>query len=305
MAPAFRAHGWMSVVRIKSVRSVFLFLSLAAGVVPACGQTEDPLHEALSRVAREASDFWHAAPTFLARETLKQKVIVTSPRDPSATQSGSDRRAPRAKDREIVSYYGFSAYSPAPEALHEFRCIISIDGKALLDTALAREKLRSVLDSRDDRSKRTLLGEFEILGLGSSAIDFGQLILLFTRSNLDKYAFEVRRAALLGADPATVIGFQQRSGPESLHISDAGKKLLSRLEGELWIRKADFAVLRISLTAVRTENKAEIRDEARVEYMPAQGIVLPASVSYRRFVDGELRGENIYEYSDWQRADAR
>jgi len=45
----------------------------------------------------------------------------------------------------------------------------------------------------------------------------------------------------------------------------------------------------------------EIRDEASVEYAPtAAAAVLPASVVYRRYVDNELKVENVSRYSDWQ-----
>lgn len=111
---------------------------------------------------------------------------------------------------------------------------------------------------------------------------------------------------MVGADRALIIRFKQTSGNDSLHISDAGKKVRRPLEGELWVREGDYLPLRITMTAQHLEDKAEIRDEARVEYAPLQsGLVLPAAVTHRRYVADKLYTENIYQYSDWQGADAK
>ena len=73
------------------------------------------------------------------------------------------------------------------------------------------------------------------------------------------------------------------------------------LSGELWVRDSDFMPLRITLNVTRREQHEEVRDEARVDYeLKANGILLPASVVYRRLRNDELSVENVYEYSDWQ-----
>jgi hypothetical protein len=78
------------------------------------------------------------------------------------------------------------------------------------------------------------------------------------------------------------------------------------LSGQLWVRESDYQPLRITLTATRQLESEEIRDEASVDYAPtAAGAVLPASVTYRRYVDNELKVENVSQYSDWQAVNAK
>lgn len=127
------------VVRINSVRFGFLSLLILA---VSYGQTDHRLSEALPHVAQEAAHFWHAASGYIGRETLKQKAIVPSRRRLRLGQTAVEPRPPSFKDREIVSYYGFSAYNAAPEALHEFRYVLAVDGKPEDDANAARAKLK-------------------------------------------------------------------------------------------------------------------------------------------------------------------
>jgi len=293
------------VVRINSVRFGFLFLSLLAEAA-IHGQPDPQLDRVLPAIAKQASQFWHSAPSYMARETLKQKAIVPSRRRLRIGPSALEHATPVFKDREIVSYYGFSSYRAAPEALHEFRFVTAIDGKPVEAVEAARAKLRSVLESNDDGRKRSLLDQFQKDGLGSSAIDFGQLILLFTRANLDRYAFELNAAGMMGADRTLTIAFHQIAGKDSLRITDAGRKLRRPLRGELVVRESDSLTLRVTLTSEHQDGETEIRDHATVEYAAAQaGVVLPATVAYRRYLNDQLYVENVYEYSDWEKVDQR
>ena len=112
-------------VKINSVRyRSFLFALLAIHEPAARTQTDPRLEQALPQIAKQASVFWHSAPSYVARETLKQKAIVSSRRKLRIGKAALEPHAPSFKDREIVSYYGFSSYRAAPEALHEFRSVI-------------------------------------------------------------------------------------------------------------------------------------------------------------------------------------
>jgi hypothetical protein len=123
---------------------------------------------------------------------------------------------------------------------------------------------------------------------------------LFTRANLGKYNFERDTPALIGADRTIVIKFRQSTGQESLRIGEPGKQVRQPLSGELWVRESDYQPLRITLTATRQLESEEIRDEARVDYAPTAAAMLPASVTYRRYVDNEMKVENVSQYSGWQ-----
>jgi hypothetical protein len=285
------------------VRPGFLLLCAApllwlAG--EASGERDPRLDAALPQLAKEASRFWQYAPRTTAREALKQKTVEAPKRKLRVGQAAVGHASPELRGREIVSYYGFAAFHDSPEALHEFREVTAVDGSPAPGAENARRRLEALLESGDDRPKQASLANFEKNALDGTATDFGQLILLFTRGNQSKYSFEMNGTAMVGADRALVIRFEQRAGNESLHISEGRKRIRKPLEGQLWVREGDYAPLRISLTARRREAKVEIRDEASVDYAPsAAGCVLPASVVYRQFLNDQLRVENVYQYSDW------
>ena len=262
--------------------------------------------QALPQIAKQASRFWQTAPGYVAKETLKQKAAVKPKRKLRIGGGAVDPPKPELKDREIVSYYTISSFRSSPEALHEFRQVVSVDGKSVVPEVTALEKLRATLASPDDRARKVLQADFDKTGLAIAAVDFGQLILLFTKTNLEKYTFASQSTGLIGADRAVVIAFRQNTGAESFRIVEAGKQMNQPLSGELWVRDSDFMPLRVTLTVSRREQLEEIRDEARVDYeVKSDGTLLPASVVYRRYRSDELSVENVYEYSDWQQMRAK
>ena len=293
-------------VRIIAVRSLFL---LFPAVLMAQGppQPANPIvAEAVPHLAAAASRFWQSAPLYIARETLKQRMAKQPKRHFRIGSSAVQPFKPDLQEREIFSWYLFSAFRKSPEALHEFRKVISVDGKVLTSEQTALTKFRATLESKDDWAKQSLIQDYEDASLAVAATDFGQLILLFTKANIGKYLFEPKSTGLVGAERAIVLSFVQDTGNESLHISDAGKQVNTPLTGELWLRESDYEPLRVTLTATRRGKSEEIRDEARVDYTSmADGTVLPASVVYRRYFNEALFVENISEYSDWRKLDQK
>jgi len=285
------------------VRTGFFILAVVLAA-KYCGAAEDPrLAAALVETARMASVFWHSAPNYTAIERLNQRALTLPKRRLRIGASANEPPKPDFTHREIVSCYALSSLKPAPEALREFRQIISIDAKPLIAAGEACDKLRAALGSASEKPKKTLLSEFEKANLAVTATDFGQLILLFTKVNLAKYSFEVKGSGLVGADRALIVDYGQRGGAEAFHVSEPGVEAREPLTGQVWIRESGLAPLRITLNASRTERSKKIRDEARVDYEPVAGMILPVSVSYRRFVNEELHVENIYQYSDWKADD--
>lgn len=293
-------------VRINSVRYCFLLYALLVNQEATVrGQVDPRLEPALHQIAKQASNFWRSAPSYVARETLKQKAIVPSRRKLRIGKAAEQPRTPSFKDREIVSYYGFSSYRAAPEALHEFRCVVAIDGKTVAEDRAARTKLAYILESNDDGRKRALSQEFQKDGLGNSAIDFGQVVLLFTQSKLHQYSFEMRPSGLVGAEPALTLAFRQTAGRESLHITEAGKKVERPIEGELTVTEEDYRPLKVTLISKHWASNTDIRDHATVEYAASRsGLMLPVSVSFRRYFNDELYAESVAQYSDWREAGA-
>jgi hypothetical protein len=283
------------------VRSGFLILSAVALLSPPAAAQDALISQALPQIAKQASKFWQNAPAYMAKETLKQRAAVQPKRKFRMGGGAIDPPKPELKDREIVSFYAISSFRTAPEALHEFRQVVSVDGKPVAAEAGILEKFRATINTADDRPKKALQADFEKTGLTIAATVFGQLIILFTKNNLEKYTFEPKSTGLIGADRAIVIAFRQNNGEESFRIVEAGKQVNEPLSGELWVRDSDFMPLRMTLNATRRDGHEIIRDEARVDYeLKANGMLLPAAVVYRRFRNDELSVENVYEYSDWQ-----
>jgi hypothetical protein len=282
------------------VRPGFLILAAVLALGPAAKAADDPrLGQALAEVARTAATFWHSAPDYIARETLSQKALTLPKRRLRTGASAIEAPKPEFGHREIVSYYALSSFRSSSEALHEFREVVSVDGQALQGDGAGR--LRNALTAQDDKAKKELAHAFEKDSLAVTATDFGQLILLFTKSNQAKYDFTLRGAALVGADRAMILDFSQHAGAEALRVAEPGRDVREPLTGQIWIREAGFVPLRITLATSRHDRSKTIRDEARVDYeLKADGMVLPVSIVYRRFVNEELSVEGIYEYKDWR-----
>lgn len=274
---------------------------LLAAVLTAA-PTPSPLDRALSRVSEEAEAFQNLAPKMLSEETFVQRALQPPRRfRPRLGAAALESPKPQYRTREIVSEYGFSTFRDAPGVLHEFRQVVSVDGKRKIELQEARRTLVRGVRSSDDRRKQRMLDEFRKLGLREAASDFGQVLLLFARPRLGSYAFEMSGSGRVGAEPARIIGFRQRGGPGSLLIFENRKALHQALEGELWVREPDGLPLRVVLRTSRQDGKVVLRDEATVDYAPTpHGVVMPASVVHREFEGDLLRVENVLRYSPFR-----
>ncbi len=261
---------------------------------------DDPrVKDALYRLAREASQFWQAAPGFAARETIRQRIIVAPKRRKTAPDAPPPQ--PKWKAQQIESWYGFGAFRRAPEALREFRRSYAIDDKPIEAEARARAGFAAELTSRDEEERDKLLEEFQKNIMPGAATDFGQVILLFTKGKLEQYAYEPATQARMGADRALVIPFKQSGGGQALRIVEGRRQIERKLEGALWVREGDYLPLRIAFNSERAlDKKTRVRDEATVDYLVTAGALLPASLVYRRFENDVLVVEANYQYQDWQ-----
>ncbi len=275
---------------------------LLAAVWPAA-QTDQRLQAILDRVAEEAAIFAQMAPNLISQETFRQRARKPPPRfRPRLGKAAVTPPKPEYATREIVSEYGYSVFKEAPGRLHEFRQIVSVDGRRVLSADKARQTLFRGLKSEDDRIKRRMLEGFRKHGLANAATDFGQLLLLFGRRRLVDYQFGVVREERVGADAAVVLSFRQSSGAESLVIFEGKTAVQTRLEGELWVRQTDYGPLRISLSASRPREGSVIRDEATVEYtLSSHGALTPVSVVHRQWNGSELVVENSFRYSAFRK----
>jgi hypothetical protein len=256
-----------------------------------------------SRIAEEAEVFAHAARAVLSEETLEQRTRKPVSRfHPRAVDPATRAYKEEFMTREIVSEYGYSSFQDSPAALHEFRTVISVDGKKVLAVEKARRSLTLGVTSTDDGSKKQMLRDFEKHGLIGAATDFGQLILLFTKRRLADYQFAVIGQDRIGADTATVLSFKQKSGQESLTIFAGNAALRSQLQGAVWVRNPDYLPLRIKLLSSRKDGPYVINTEGTVDYaMSAHGCILPASVVHRDTIAGKLITENIFQYAPFRK----
>jgi hypothetical protein len=260
---------------------------------------QDEIARMTGRIAEEADVFAHVARSVLSEEKLAQRT-----RKPAARFRPHIGEPPKEEFlvREIVSEYGYSSLKDSPAALHEFRTVISVDGKKLLAPEKARRTLTLGVRSTDDRAKKQMLRDFEKHGLIGAATDFGQLILLFTRRRLADYQFAVIGQDRIGADTAIVLSFKQKSGQEALTIFAGNAALRSELQGAIWVRNPDYLPLRIKLISARDEGQYVINTEATVDYtMSPHGCVLPAAVVHRDTVAGSLITENIFYYAPFRK----
>jgi len=280
---------------------VTAMLALAASAPAA----DEQLERILSRLAEEAEAFRNAAPTVVAEETLKQRAAKKQSRLRPRIGAAATR-APEVKyqTREVVSEYSYSALRESPNMLHEFRQVLSVDGKPVTAREKARQTLAMGMRSADDRLKKRMLEEFEKHGLVGAATDFGQVILLFEKRRQSGYEFEFAGKSRIGAESVAGFSFRQTEG-EGVTIIE-GRNLIRRpLLGEIWVREEDNLPLRVRLVAVREQGGQVIRDEATVDYVLSQhGFLTPAAVTHRQIAGGQTVVENSFQYAPFRKFSA-
>ena len=256
-----------------------------------------------ARIAEEAEVFARSARAVLSEEKLAQRTRKPVSRfHPRVGASAMQAPKEEFLTREIVSEYGYSSFKDSPAALHEFRTVISVDGKKVLAVEKARRTLTLGMRSTDDGTKKQMLRDFEKHGLVGAATDFGQLILLFTKRRLADYQFVAAGQDRIGADTAAVLAFKQKAGQESLTIFAGNTALRSELQGSVWVRTPDYLPLRIRLQSSRKDGALVIHTEVTVDYaMSAYGCILPASVVHRDTVSGKLITENVFYYAPFRK----
>ena len=280
---------------------MLLVMILAAGL--AWAQNSTPLSQSLARISEEAEVFARVAPNMLAEETLEQKALKGQPRfRPRIGAAATAPLEPRYQTREIVSEYGYSGLRESPGMVHEFRQVISVDGRKMSTAEQARHTLALGLTSEDDRARKRMAEEFQKYGLLGAAVDFGQILLLFRKRSLDEYEFRITGSERIGADDAMVISYRQVAGPDKFLVFEGRKSIRERLAGNIWVRRSDGLPLRISMRSSWTEKRLNVRHEATVEYASTPyGVVLPASVRHIEYRGDQLQVENVFRYSPFKR----
>lgn len=274
-------------------------LAAAWGLQPAPPPVDPTLAGILDRVSEEAEVFRATAPRMLAEETFQQRALKPPRRfRPRLGNAALEPPKPEYRTRTIVSEYGYSAFQDAPNALHEFRQVISVDGRPVASQESARRTLTVGLRSEDDALKKRMLEDFEKHGLRGAVNDFGQILLLFSRRRLQDYTFHLEGSGQAGPDAAIILGFHQRSGSGALLIFEKHKAIHQALEGQLWVRRSDSRPLRVLLRSSTQDGARVTRHEATVDYaVSPHGVLEPVSVVHRQFAGSDLMVENVFHYS--------
>ena len=277
----------------------FLCLALNLGAA-------DPTQQMTVRLSEEADAFRRIAPSLLGHETLEQKAHKPQPRFRPRVGNGAKTAPPvEWQDRQVISEYGFAAFSGETETLHELRRVTSVDGHTVADAKKAEESLARIIALNDDQREKELLKEFAKYGLVGAVMDLGPLLMLFTPSEIEHYEFAPQGSQTLGADRALVFHYAQIDGPELLTVFDAstgGKPHKLKVQGEIWVRADNFLPLRITLSVGEGQGAAAIREEASVDYSPTTfGTLTPSSVDHKELRGGQLMVQNSFLYSDFHK----
>jgi len=272
-----------------------LFLFCGAGLLAQSSPQPSPaspltLPVILQRLAQESENFLRIAPHFISEETLEQRARPSGP--------GSE-----FETHEVVSEYGFAGLISAPNAIHEIRRVVSVDGRQVVTLEKARQTLTLGLKSADDKLKKRLLEDFEKHGLRGAATDFGQIILLFSARHIKDYEFELRGERQIGAERLIVLTFRQKAGDTGITVFVGNTAKRETVAGEISIRKRDLVPLRIALTASQTVKEIAVREESTVDYKfdESAGTVLPVSVTHREYIRDQLQSENTFSYAPFRK----
>ena len=264
-------------------------------------RADERTQQLAERLAREAQAFEKIAPELVGRETLHQRVMV-APR--LRLRVGDAAKHPIAawKEHEVVSEYAFAVLG---REIHELRQITSVDGKAVAGGTQAQNALAKLITSHNDERKRHALEQLEKYGLQGAATDFGQILLLFTRDNLERYEITAAGPRLLGTVPTQVFHYQQLDGPHALTVfrgGSAAKTERLSVEGEIWVREADGLPLRITMSATDSSTDKTLREEATVDYAMSEfGTLLPVETTHRELRSGVEVEENKFTYTEFHR----
>ena len=257
----------------------------------------------LARVAEEAAVFRSVAPQILAEETLTQRALKPAPRfHPRVGAAAAKPLAAARQTREIVSEYSFGTLQDAPESLHEFRQVTAVDGRAVSAAATARHSLALGLASPDDHARKRMLEDFQKYGLTNAVVDFGPLLLLFTKGQSGNYHFEMAGDDRIGADRVKIVSYTQVSGTGRMLVFQGHRAIHQPIQGRIYARVPDGLPLRITIVESRTSGKITYRDEAVVDYTPnAHGFVAPAAILHRGYAGDQLVVEDEFRYTTFRK----
>ena len=274
----------------------------AVGAIPGMEAVEARIRPLLARVAEEADAMALNIPKTLSIETLEQHAEMQTERFQPRFGTAAIEPAKHATVRQIVSEYSIAALKNDDSGdLHEFRQVISVDGRPVQTEAHARRALSLGMRSPSDRTRKRMLEQFASYGLVDIATDYGLILLAFGRREWPNLQFGPAADGRVGASAALVLDWKQRSTAGGALEFHGRKAVHQSLQGRLWMRRSDGLPLRVEAWAELQDGGHTVRDQASVEYvMSSHGFLTPASVVHRHLVDGRVMAENIYRYQSFR-----
>ena len=249
-------------------------------------RADDRTQKLAERLAREAEAFEKTAPQVIGIESLRQRVLTQPP-------AGWE-------EREIVSEYGFAALSGG--AIHELRQVLAVNRKAVAKPRKQQEGLASLILGNDEQRKLQSLEQLKKYGIRGGATDFGQILLLFTRANQERYEITYEGSRMVSPTQVEIFHYKQLDGPEALTVFAPGRTQHLNVEGEIWVRADDGQPVRITLNANDISSDQTLREEAVVDYAASEfGTLLPLSTSQKEWRAGALVTENQFDYAQFHR----
>jgi hypothetical protein len=264
-------------------------------------RADDSTQKLVKRLGDEAAAFQKVAPQLVGRETLHQRALAAPRFKVRVGDAAKQAQAADWKEHEIVSEYAFALLG---QQIHELRQVTSVDGKRVAGETQAQDALAKLITGNDDQRKRRALEQLEKYGLRGGATDFGQILLLFSRGNIERYEITAVGPRLMGTVATQVFRYQQLDGPQALTIFRAAATQRLSVQGEIWVREADGLPVRITMTATDSSGDKDkpLREEATVDYaMSAFGTLLPVETTHRELRGGEEVAENKFSYRDFHR----
>lgn len=279
-----------------------MLLALAAFFAAAPYPQPPSLASILSRVAEEADTFQENIPKTLTEETFTQRALLPASRF-RPLGAGRSAAPARFQVRQIVSEYTVGTLQgTGSKDLHEFRQVVSVDGRQIQSPGTARHALSLGLRSQDDRIRKRMLEDFARYGLVDIATDYGLILLEFGKRSLPNLEIHPGPSGNIGADPALSLAWKQKSDAGGGEIQFTGRRTIHELlQGVLWVRASDGLPLRVEVWADYIAERHTTRDWATVDYvLSAHGFLTPTSVLHRHIIDGRVITENSYRYQPFK-----
>jgi hypothetical protein len=269
---------------------------LLAGTLPAQQPDTSDLLDAL---ARSAAIFARSVPGLTARETLHQRgrrgsMQILKKGRHEHLKNVAFTIPQEFQTHEVVSEYSFGVAGDA-SGFHEIRKVLTVDTIPVTPDK-SRHTLTLDSNSPDDETKKSLLEDLEHTQLQGSVVDFGPMLLLFTKQK--QADFEFRSAGHKAG--VFVLNYRQISGPTSVTEFRERTEMKHPLSGQIWLRETDLVPTRITVTTEEVlTTKYTLSNEAEIDYQPTPYGLAPSTVVHRQYLNQDLLVENQFRYTDY------